>query len=272
MRRSSAISAFSCLALMLANVPCEAELIGPGKYSGIVVFDRWDGCILYSGIHVMYVSEKVKEHLRPYIGKPVQIDATDVYQPMNPGDALIREFEYLGPAPENGNRANLQGIRLESSVEVSRDGRPVASIFVVNDGNTPAKLFSHDLAPTLLMKRDTPGTTPWFVSDGPSFALITRQNFHNIGPPLWGGKGSIGGKSYAWSIGKDDALPRTGFTLGPRESRRVRVDLVLPDGEYDFLCGYGGFTPGGRYLASNLSAFDVKDGTTRIVKIKGREP
>lgn len=256
---------------MMTNLLCEAEMIGPGKYSGVVVFDRWDGCILYSGIHVMYVSERVKEGLRPYAGKGVQINATDVYQPMNPGDALIRKFEYLGPAPENKDRANLKGVRLESSVEVSPNGQPVANLIVINDANTPAKLFHHDLAPTLLMKRDTPGTAIWFVSDGPSFALITRQNLYNISPPLRGGQGSIGGKPFAWTINQGDELPRTGITLSPKDKIRVRLNLVLSDGEYDFLCGYGGYTPDVKCLASNLSAFDVKDAKATLVKVKGRQ-
>ena len=46
-----------------------AGILGPGKYSGVVVFDRWDGCILYRGTYVLYVSENVKEKLRDYDGQ-----------------------------------------------------------------------------------------------------------------------------------------------------------------------------------------------------------
>jgi hypothetical protein len=45
---------------------------GPGKNSGLVVFDRWGGSILYSGIYVMYVSESTKEKLREHIGKSIR--------------------------------------------------------------------------------------------------------------------------------------------------------------------------------------------------------
>jgi len=73
-------------------------LIGPvliagirasGKYSGVVFYDRWDNCILFNGVYLMYISEAVKEKLRPYRGQSVEINATDVYQPVNPGDGLI---------------------------------------------------------------------------------------------------------------------------------------------------------------------------------------
>ena len=49
---------------------CLAGERGSGKYSGVVIFDRWGGCTLYSGIYVMYISEGVKEQLRPEAGRP----------------------------------------------------------------------------------------------------------------------------------------------------------------------------------------------------------
>ena len=53
------VSLACCLAVLFGStLVCEAGLRAPGKYSGVVIFDRWDGCTLYSGIYVMYVSEK----------------------------------------------------------------------------------------------------------------------------------------------------------------------------------------------------------------------
>ncbi len=63
---------FSYLSLLATDV--RAGERGPGKHSGVVVFDRWDGCTLYSGIYVMYISERVKDKLRKHAGKSVQID------------------------------------------------------------------------------------------------------------------------------------------------------------------------------------------------------
>jgi hypothetical protein len=49
-----------------------AGIRGRGKYSGVVVFDRWDGCILFSGVYLMYVSERVKDQLREYDGQAIE--------------------------------------------------------------------------------------------------------------------------------------------------------------------------------------------------------
>jgi hypothetical protein len=54
--------------------PAHAGLRGPGKYSGVVVFDRWDTCFLLSGSYITYISSKLKNELRPYQGKAMQID------------------------------------------------------------------------------------------------------------------------------------------------------------------------------------------------------
>jgi hypothetical protein len=43
---------------------------GPGKNSGLVVFDRWGGSILYSGIYVMYVSESTKKSFASISASP----------------------------------------------------------------------------------------------------------------------------------------------------------------------------------------------------------
>src|SRR5437870_9088382 len=79
--------------LLLFSGPSSAGIRGPGKYSGVVFFDRWDGCILFSSVYLMYISEAVKDDLRSYGGQAIQIDALDVLQHVNPGDGLIRKFK-----------------------------------------------------------------------------------------------------------------------------------------------------------------------------------
>ena len=88
----------------------------------MVVFDRWDGCTLYSGIYVMYISERVKNKLRKQAGKSVQIDAIKVHQPKNPGDGLITEFTYLGPAPQTMNWVSLSGVELAAHLQRNAPG------------------------------------------------------------------------------------------------------------------------------------------------------
>lgn len=253
------------LLLMSVRTVCEGGIRGPGKYSGVVVFDRWDGCTLYSGIYVMYISEKAKEGLRKFAGQAVQIDAKEVFQPENPGDGLIRSFEYLGKAPPDRNWVKSEGIRLRSSVAVGEGGKPIATITIRNDGPGAVKLYSQELALTLLMKK-AGAEAAWGPSDGPSVALITRQIFEIGGDkPRW----EVKGGSYSWTIGKENALPHE-FTLATGGKKEIKVTLDLPDGEYDFLCGYGGGVHEGQCVAGNLSAFDVKDGKATVAKLEGR--
>jgi hypothetical protein len=142
---------------------------------------------------------------------------------------------------------------------------------LVNRGDEPVKVFSQALALTLLTQQDKAKNRICLASDGPSFSLITRQSFEIGGDESrWQGRGVRGGTPYAWTIGQENALPHS-FTLAPREKKQIHVRFDLPDGQYDFLCGYGGGVHAGKCLASNLSAFDVTDGHARCVKIPGRE-
>jgi len=253
---------------MSVVVTCDAGIRVPGKYCGIPIYDRWDGCTLYSGIYVMYIAENVKEYLRPYAGKAIQIDAIDVFQPINPGDGLIGTHRYIGNAPMNRNWSKLSGIKLESSLKIQGDGKPIATITVRNKGKNTVGLFSQMLALTLLMKCDSSKPGP-LVSNGTSFALITRQSFWVGESPRCEGKGVRGGIPYSWSLDKEQALPHK-FSLDAGESKQIYIQLDLPNGEFDFLCGYGGGVHEGQCLASNLSAFDVEDDKAKIIEIKSR--
>jgi hypothetical protein len=192
-----------------------------------------------------------------------------VYQPINPGDGRIEELEYLGAAPAGSrNWVQLEGIRLSTSINVEQSGKPIATITIENTGQSPIKLLRQELALSVLMKREPSDQRRSFVSDGPSFALITRQSFQIGGSePRWKGGGIADGKPYAWSIGEKNALPHD-FTLGPKEKKDVVVYLDLPDGQYDFLCGYGGGVHESKCVASNLAAFDIENGKGRVIEVR----
>jgi hypothetical protein len=233
---------------------------GPGKYSGIVIFDRWDGCTLYSSVYVMYVSESEKEKLRKHVAQAVQVDAKQVEQPMNPGDALIKNLAYLGQAPAGPNWIALDSLVLSTKSALTEGERPRLTIALKNTGNKDVEVFSSELAPTLLTKRKDGDPTPRAPSDGPSFALITRQAFSSGDEPRTSGRG--------WKI--DAGLPRQ-FILKPNDTRSVSITFDLPEGEYDFVAGYGGGVHQGKGIASNLVAFDVSaTGKAKFVKVKGR--
>ena len=205
-----------------------------------------------------------------YWGQDVQIDAKEVFQPINPGDGRIGRYDYIGPAPRSRSWLSLEGLRLSSALSVSDDGKPVASIIVTNQGSSEIRILAQELSLTLLMKRANAGQTAFSASDGPSFALITRQSFEVGGTePRWKGEGITSGTRYAWNIGEGNALPHS-LILAPGQARKVDIKLDLPDGEYDFLCGYAGGVHEGRCLASNLTAFDIKNGRTKVVTVNRR--
>lgn len=257
------------LVASLATV-ASAGIRAAGKYCGVVVYDRWGGCTLYSGIYVMYVAEGIKDKLRDHAGEPVQVDAKSVYQPENPGDGLIKALDYLGAAPAADVWASGDGLRLRAATAFEDGGTPAVVVTVENISRHNCSIDSSELAPTLLTRKEVAlkRERPFIPADGPSFAVVTRTSFYGFDGPRARGKVEAGGRVFAWRVG--EPLPRT-FVLGPGEERRIRIDLDLPEGEYDFLAGYGGGTHAGRGLASNLVAFDVGAGSkAKAVRIEGR--
>src|SRR5579862_5301728 len=136
-----------CLALCVAS--SHAGLRGPGKYCGVIIFDRWDTCFLLSGHFIMYISESAKSELRPYVGKAMQLNALEVYQPKNPGDALVRKYQIIGPAPNNHNWV-LDGLELVARSDFGLQGTATFLIEVRNTGSKPANVNSSEFGPTLL--------------------------------------------------------------------------------------------------------------------------
>src|SRR5467141_4186145 len=177
-----------CVTLILLTIGfallANAGLRGPGKYCGVVVFDRWDTCFLLSGPYITYISENVKNELRPYAGKAIQVDASDVFQPMNPGDALIRKYTINGPAPDNHHWATLDGLELMASSDFGPKGTATFLIELRNTGNTPVKVNSSEFGPTLL---GLSPAGPFCASDGKSGAWFTRVNLVNSSWESWSG-------------------------------------------------------------------------------------
>ncbi len=180
-------------------------LRGPGRYCGVVVFDRWDNCTLYSGIYVMYIDESVKASLREEAGQCVQIDARKVIQIRNPGDGVIYEFVKLGSAPRDKAGVKLDGLSLHAEPTFTDGERPSINISVRNTGEHEVTVRASELAPTLLGNPDGRGSG--VSSSRPQEALITRHAFR-VGPdykPRTSGRGIMYGKSWAWTV--DAAVP-----------------------------------------------------------------
>jgi hypothetical protein len=243
----------SVLLFITCIVTVQAGLRGPGKFSGRVIFDRWDGCCLYSGVYITYVSEAVKEGLRERADQWVQVDASKVSQPHNPGDGLIQAFKYLGPAPPSRSTwINTHDVELTVTPIFGGDRAPRFSIQVTNRGEGEVKLFNNELAPTLFAERKP---KLFSAPDGPSVAWVTRQGFviSGSGEPRMEGNMLQDG-SPTWKV---DRPLKANPLLKRGETQEVQITFRLPAGEYDFLAAYG--ANNGNGLASPLYAFDVDD-------------
>ena len=133
--------AFSCGFIITAH----AGPRGPGKYCGVVIFDRWDTCFLLSGPYITYISDSEKDELRPYKGKAMQVDASNVFQPQNPGDALIRKYKIIGPAPDTHRWTILDGLELFAKSVFGPHSAPTFLIEVRNNGSRTVEVDSHEV-------------------------------------------------------------------------------------------------------------------------------
>src|SRR5215212_8191649 len=164
--------ATSLAIILLSAVAAAAGIRGPGKYRGIVVFDRWDTCYIYSGVYLMYVSDKTKEGVRKYEGRPVEIYAKEVSQPMNPGDGLIGKFDLLSLLDSKPEPPGLKGLRLTAEPEFEPGRRPRFALAIENQSGRDVSVDTGSIAPTLFgEKAEGDFFSP---SDGKSTALITR--------------------------------------------------------------------------------------------------
>jgi hypothetical protein len=244
-----------------------AGLRGPGKYNGVVVFDRWDSCILFSGTYLMYISQSTKEGLRQFRDQAIELDALEVVQERNPGDGRIGKYNVLGPTRPREDGTKLDGIVLRVESPFAVYGPPNVTLLIRNDGDKPVSIDRTEIGICLLAKKHV--HISFAPSDGPSHAVITRVG---VVPYDWesevSGQGPNGSYSFSYSYSADphDMFPAA-FTLKPGESKRMTISFQLPPGEYEFLFGYGGGVHEETCLVSNRLAFDVND--NRIANLVG---
>jgi hypothetical protein len=232
-------------------ITTKAGARGIGKYCGVVVFDRWDTCLLLSGPYITYISESVKNELRPYKGKAMQVDASRVIQHQNPGDALIQQYTIVGPAPDTGRWAKLDGLELFAESDFGLSGSPTFLIEIRNSGSNTATIESSEVGPTLLTSNPK---FPFAPSDGGSGAVITRGNL--INPGSW--SSTNGGETHFAAYDIDPASrPGERFQLNPGQTMSVRITFKASPGQYQFLFGYGGGVHEVKSLASNAISFDL---------------
>src|SRR5581483_10822109 len=116
-------------------IPVVAGIRGPGKYSGIVFYDRWDNCI--------------------------------------PGDGLIREFTFLGSCTPKPVSLPLTGIELKASRDSVGSTSATLIVDIRNTGLSDVVLNPDALGFAVLAPINNRALV-LNPSDGPSFAVITR--------------------------------------------------------------------------------------------------
>lgn len=238
---------------------------GPGEYAGTVIYDQWDTCYIYSGSYVMYIAETEKETLRKYAGQSIVIDATEVVQPMNPGDGLITKFNVVGPAKGNDQLPEVDGLILTARQMLEKKYLVSFELGIKNTTTVMRSIDLGDIAPTLLGEKS--GDDYFSPSDGRSDAKITRCSLANASQ--WYHKTRVTSKGVG---GNDETLtkefsvevkgvnsPSKTFKLAPGKERLFVVTLRVPAGKYDFLFGYGGGFHEGKGSASNLISFSVNE-------------
>ena len=220
-----------------------AGIRSPGKHTGVVIYDRWDTCYLYSGVYLMHISQKTKDGLRQYEGKSVEIDAKDVFQPINPGDGVIGEYEFTGYAKPGRILSENDNLTATLKPEFNGVNNQRVIFELRNEGNERVRVSVSDLAMTLL------GTGRSLESDGISAAYVTRQSM----------SGKVAVDGYYPGFLQVEDLPETMFYLNSQESRQINIYFKLSKGEYDFLCGYGGGVHEEKGIASNRISFNVDE-------------
>jgi hypothetical protein len=253
--------------LVLSASQCFAGEGGADKYTGVVIFDRWGGCMLNSGIYVMYISETVKAKLKNLAGKCIEVDAIEIEKgDVDDEDDQIKKLTVLGPAPPAEAWVSAEGLKLVVAPAFEDGHAPEFTIRVENVSQKPIALDMDLLGPTVLGKQVHEHFSP--SPDGPSEAIVTRQSF-------WTRPGDkprlkSKGENWAWTVTQPLTYEER-TTIQPEKAFEARISLELPAGEYEFLVGYGGSFDNGRCIASKLIAFDVKaDGSASLAKVKGR--
>lgn len=225
--------------LMVASTVSGA-IRGPGKYAGVVIFDRWDSCYLYSGKYLMYVSQRIKKSLRAY-----RDQAKGHWTPASEATA-----DSLGDPPI------LDGLNLSVAPSFPDSGPGELLIELRNDGTSPRVIDMRSLAPTLFSNR----RKGWCLNpgDGPSYAAITRSNVDLMHSSPAGGLCLVNSvrRTVTLSLAPGIAFSSR-FNLDPGENIEVPLRFEVSPGEYEFLAGYGGGVHAVQPLVSNRFSFDI---------------
>ena len=194
-----------------------------------------------------------------------EIDASDVFQPVNPGDGLIRKYNWIGLAPEPRRYIQLDGLKLTAESNPAQGPSSVV-VEILNTGISVVRVSTAEIGINVFgIKRE--GTAD--VSDGRSEAVITRAHLQrSLGQFL---DTNENGSRFHASFEADNSIPDT-IRLEPGAAYRVIIKFDLSPGEYQFVFGYGGGVHEERALLSNGVSFDVTSEAARALDTGRNSP
>jgi hypothetical protein len=250
-----------CILASLFVATASAYLFGPGKYCGVVVFDRWGTCYLVSGPYVNYVASDVKSGLLLYKGSAIQVDASEVTRGgPHSDDPMIHKYEILGPAPLP-KWVTLDGLQLVAVQAFGRYTRPQFLIELRNNGKSPVKVARSEIG-ILLFKAEKLELSS---SNDDSVALISRSGIEEAS---YISSAGVGNQKISWGYIVDmKTQPPARFVMAPGQSVRTLIRFKVYPGQYQFMFAYGGGVSSEKSLASNAISFDIgADGLAVLVK------
>jgi len=236
-----------------------AYLFGPGKYSGVVVFDRWGTCYLVNGAYLNYVASDVKSGLLPYKGSAIQVDASEVTGGgFRLDDPMILKYKILGPAPEP-KFVKLGGLQLHAIRYFGRYTRPQFLIELINYGKSPVRVNRSEIGILLFKAEKMEG----YSSDDDSVALISRSGIEEAS---YISSQGVGNQKTSWGYIVDmKTRPAASFVIAPGRSVRTLIRFKLYPGQYQFMFAYRDGVGDEKSLTSNAISFDMNgDGRAKL--------
>ncbi len=257
----STILAFSLSTLASVLVlNASPYLFGPGKYCGVVVFNRWDTCFLINGTLIAYVAGDVKGDLLSYKNTAVQVDASDVSPAgLRYRNPMIHKYKIIGPAPEP-KWLTIDGLQLVAVNDFGPSNRPEFVIEIRNGGKSSIKVDRSEIG-ILLFKAERPELS---TSDDVSVALIAESSIARASAMSYE---RTGNRRSSWGYTVDmKTQPAANFVLAPGRFVRIRIRFKIYAGQYQFMFAYGGGAQANeKSVASNAISFDMNvDGQAKI--------
>jgi hypothetical protein len=249
--KSTSLAAIMVLDVLLTGV-LAGGILGPGKYSGVVVVDRWGQKLLQCGSTAVFLADDVYEKLKDQAGKPIEITVTEMDQPKNPGGAMVKAFSKWVPyAPKTPLELQVKakttkvrpGLGLTVEVQVSNPTRKDVVAFgdcfeVILVSSKPVEVPSW---------KDPQQRAYWYYTEGYSDGHVSRHSFGHPHDLAW--TAAVMAKSGSGiSVTPNSDNRNATLSPGAQFAAAAIIARELPSGQYQAFAMYrgdfGASTPG----------------------------